>query len=71
LKVGAARWRWRRDADRAGGGGQGTVKTGQGGRKKAIMYGNRRRNQSVLEKFKMIKAAGFDGVEPEQRHGSR
>jgi len=40
------------------------VKTGQGGRKKAIMYGTVGGNQSVLEKFKMIKAAGFDGVEP-------
>src|SRR3954452_21583407 len=35
-----------------------------GGRKKAIMYGTIRGDQSVLEKFKLIKAAGFDVVEP-------
>jgi L-ribulose-5-phosphate 3-epimerase len=32
--------------------------------KKAIMYGTVGGNHSVLEKFKMIKDAGFDGVEP-------
>ncbi|MDB6109249.1 MAG: Xylose isomerase domain protein barrel [Pedosphaera sp.] len=40
------------------------AKMGQSGRKKAIMYGTIRGDESVLEKFKMIKAAGFDGVEP-------